>query len=287
MNDYKTIDKQQWTCLNKEGDAGSGLVYINSEEPDVILKTSRRAEEASRDNIVKEFYTAKAVYDLGISTPKMVEIVKIDQQFGIKSQYIKKKVSFARLAGENPGSIDSLAARMAELGHQLHATEALGSEWIPSMKEWMLQAVTSTLMIDGKSKEAMVAFVEGLEDAPTLLHGKFNFTNLIVEDGTPYWIDLDRAAHGLPMFDLGHFYLYCHYFAKQERVNNIAHMSEEQILQFWNRFAFHYNGPDGLHRFEAQCKRFAGMALIMIGYLQVLTDHEREYLGKLAAYLLQ
>ena len=286
MNDYKTIDKQQWTCLNKEGDAGSGLIYINPEEPDVILKTSRRAQEASRENIVKEFYTAKAVYDLGISTPKMVEIVKIDQQFGIKSQYIKKKVSFARLAGENPGSIDSLAARMAELGHQLHATEALGSEWLPSMKEWMLQAVTSTLMIDGKSKEAMVAFVEGLEDAPTLLHGKFNFTNLIVEDGTPYWIDLDRAAHGLPMFDLGHFYLYCHYFAKQERVNNIAHMSEEQILQFWNRFAFHYNGPDGLHRFEAQCKRFAGMALIMIGYLQVLTDHEREYLGKLATYLL-
>ena len=287
MNDYKTIDKQQWTCLNKEGDAGSGLIYINPEEPDVILKTSRRAQEASRENIVKEFYTAKAVYDLGISTPKMVEIVKIDQQFGIKSQYIKKKVSFARLAGENPGSIDSLAARMAELGHQLHATEALGSEWIPSMKEWMLQAVTSTLMIDGKSKEAMVAFVEGLEDAPTLLHGKFNFTNLIVEDGTPYWIDLDRAAHGLPMFDLGHFYLYCHYFAKQERVNNIAHMSEEQILQFWNRFAFHYNGPDGLDRFEAQCKRFADLALIMIGYLQVLTDHEREYLGKLATYLLQ
>ena len=287
MNDYKTIDKQQWTCLNKEGDAGSGLIYINSEEPDVILKTSRRAEEASRDNIVKEFYTAKAVHDLGISTPKMVEIVKIDQQYGIKSKYIKKKVSFARLAGENPDSIDSLAARMAELGHQLHATSALGSEWLPSMKEWMLRAVTSTLMIDGKSKEAMVAFVEGLEDAPTLLHGKFNFTNLIVEDGTPYWIDLDRAAHGLPMFDLGHFYLYCHYFAKQERVNNIAHMSEEQILQFWNRFAFHYNGPDGLDLFEAQCKRYAGLALIMIGYLQVLTDHEREYLGKLAAYLLQ
>ena len=287
MNDYKTIDKQQWTCLNKEGDAGSGLIYINSEEPDVILKTSSRAEEASRDNIVKEFYTAKAVYDLGISTPKMVEIVKIDQQFGIKSQYIRKKVSFARLAGENPDSIDSLAARMAELGHQLHATNALGSEWLPSMKEWMLRAVTSTLMVDGKSKEAMVAFVEGLEDAPTLLHGKFNFTNLIVEDGTPYWIDLDRAAHGLPMFDLGHFYLYCHYFAKQERVNNIAHMSEEQLRQFWNRFAFHYNGPDGLDQFNALCKHYAGLALIMIGHLQVLTDHEREYLGKLATYLLQ
>ena len=286
MNDYKTIDKQQWTCLNKEGDAGSGLIYINPEEPEVILKTSRRAQEASRDNIVKEFYTAKAVYDLGVPTPKVVEIVKIDDQFGIKSQYIKSKVSFARLAGENPESIDSLAARMAALGHELHATEVLGSEWIPSMKEWMLQAVTSTLLIEGKGKEDLTAFVEGLEDAPTLLHGKFNFTNLIEENGKPYWIDLERAAHGLPMFDLGHFYLYCHYFSKQDRVNNIAHMGEEQILQFWNRFAFHYNGPDGLDRFDALCKRYAGLALIMIGYLQVLTDQERGYLGKLAAYLL-
>ena len=92
MNDYKSIDKRQWTCLNKEGDAGSGLIYTNPEEPD---------------------------------------------------------------------SIDSLAARMAEFGHQLHATEALGSEWIPSMKEWMLQAVTSTLMIEGKGKEDLAAFLLG------------------------------------------------------------------------------------------------------------------------------
>ena len=38
---------------------------------------------------MKEFYTAKAVYDLGVSTPKVVEIVKIDDRFGIKSQYRK------------------------------------------------------------------------------------------------------------------------------------------------------------------------------------------------------
>lgn len=286
MNDYKTIDQQEWTCLNKEGDQGSGLIYINPQEPGVILKTSRRAEEASRQNVVKEFHTAKAVYDLGVSTPRMLEIVKLDDRLGFKSEWIQNKKSFARLAGENPDTIDTLAARMAALGHELHSTQALGSEWIPSMKEMMLQAVNSTLMVEGEAKEALVRFVEGLEDAPTLLHGKFNFTNIIVDNSKTYWIDLERAAHGLPLFDLGQFYLYCHYFSKQDRVNNIAHMSEEQILEFWNRFAFHYNGPDGLENFQAQCKRFAGLALIMIGYLQVLTDHERAYLGKLASYLL-
>ena len=64
---------------------------------------------------MKEFYTAKAVYDLGVPTPKVVEIVKIDGQFGIKSQYIKSKVSFDRLVGENPDSIDSLAAGRLQL----------------------------------------------------------------------------------------------------------------------------------------------------------------------------
>ncbi|MBR0299246.1 MAG: phosphotransferase [Bacteroidales bacterium] len=286
MNDYKTINLQQWTCLNKEGDQGSGLIYTNPQEPGVILKTSRRAEEASRENVVKEFHTAKAVYDLGISTPKMLEIVKLDDRLGFKSEWIKDKKSYARLAGEDPGSIDTLAAQMAEQGHKLHSTLALGSEWIPSMKETMLQAVGSTLMVEGTAKEELKRFVEGLEDAPTLLHGKFNFTNIIVDNGRTYWIDLSRAAHGLPMFDLGHFYLYCHYFSKQDRVNNIAHMNEEQILAFWNRFIFHYNGPEGLDSFNAQCKRFASLALIMIGYLQVLTDQERAYLGRLAAFLL-
>ena len=286
MNDYKTIDLQQWTCLNEEGDQGSGLIYINPLEPDVLLKTSRRAEEASRENTVKEFHIAKAIYDLGVPTPRMLEIVKLDDRLGFTSEWLKNKKSYARLAGEDPGLIDSLAARMAAHGHELHSTQTLGSEWIPSMKEMMLQAVGSTLMVEGKTKEELMRFVEDLEDAPTLLHGKFNFTNIIEDHSRIYWIDLSRAAHGLPMFDLGHFYLYCHYFAKKSRVNNIAHMNDEQIMQFWNRFAFHYNGPEGLDSFEAQCKRFAGLALIFIGYLQVLTDQERAYLGKLAAFLL-
>ncbi|MBQ7648016.1 MAG: phosphotransferase [Paludibacteraceae bacterium] len=46
-----------------------------------------------------------------------------------------------------------------------------------------------------------------------MLHGDFSLGNLIFEiqedaqgttDGKPYWIDLGRAVHGIPMFDLGH-----------------------------------------------------------------------------------
>ena len=35
MNDYKTIDKQKWTCLNKEGDQGSTLTIQGDGKLDV------------------------------------------------------------------------------------------------------------------------------------------------------------------------------------------------------------------------------------------------------------
>ena len=51
MNDYKTIDKQQWTCLNKEGDAGKDadfLVFDND-----LLKAEH---EGFSHNIPQEVY---------------------------------------------------------------------------------------------------------------------------------------------------------------------------------------------------------------------------------------
>mgnify|MGYP006916063978 CR=1 FL=1 len=67
----------------------------------------------------------------------------------------------------------------------------------------------------------------------------------------------------------------------------VTHAKGEDMSEDKASVASYFFGPDGLDQFNALCKRYAGLALIMIGYLQVLTDHERGYLGKLAAYLLQ
>lgn len=281
----KEIDITQWTQV---GEGGNGTTYTNPTEPGVILKVSHR-EDGTLEAVSKEFYTSKAVYDLGIPAPQMIEMVRVGDEYGTKSQLIAQKKSLARLCGEQPESIDNLAGRMATLGKQMHSTDASSQEWIPSMKNLMLEAIDNTKMIGGKTLQRVRSMVEGLDDAPTLLHGDFSLGNLIFDlsDDKPYWIDTGRATHGVPMFDLGHLYLFCNIFSKQKRVQDLAHMTTEQMVRFWNSFSLAYNGPEGLQQFTAQCKRFAGLSIILLGHIQTLTTSERFFLGLLAKKMIK
>ena len=295
MPNYKEIDLSAWT---KKGEGGNGTTYINEQEPGVILKVSHR-EDGLLEAVSKEFYTSKAIYDLGISTPKMIELVRVQDEYGIKSQLISPCKSLARLCGEKPEMIDDLATYTAKLAKQIHSSSVPDDQtkWIPSMKALMLEALASTKMLSGRKLKEVTAFVESLEDAPTLLHGDFSMGNLIFQlhgidiqstkDLKPYWIDLGRAVHGIPMFDLGHMFLFCNIFSRNVRVQQIAHMTTDQMKHFWNSFALAYNGPDNMESFNAECKRFATLDLVLLGHIQTLNWHERLFLRWLAKKLFK
>ena len=292
QNDYKQIDLTAWTQV---GEGGNGTTYTCEQEPGIILKVSHR-EDGTLEAVSKEFYTSQAVHNLGIPSPKMLELVRVGSEYGTKSELIGKKQSVGRFCGEHPDQITRIANRMAELGKQMHQTKVKNTKWIPSMKAIMLEALATTKMLSGKKLKEVTAFVEGLEDAPTLLHGDFSLGNLIFEiqedaqgatDDKPYWIDLGRAVHGIPMFDLGHLYLFCNIFSKKERVQQIAHMTEKQLVDFWNAFALAYNGAEGMEAFTAECKRFASLDVVLLGHIQTLNWHERLFLGLLAKALFK
>ncbi|MBR3565356.1 MAG: phosphotransferase [Paludibacteraceae bacterium] len=274
------IDLSAWT---KVGEGGFGTTYINEKEPNIILKISHNSDGQIVD-MSNEFYASRAVYELGVPTPEMIEMVRVGGGIGIKSEQIKNKKSLARMCGDNPADIDRLAARVAELVKQLHKIDASGKEWLPSNKAIMLEALAKTKILRGKKLNEVMAFVEGLDDSPKLLHGDLSLGNLIfsLPEEKPYWIDLGRAAHGVPMFDIGHLYLFCNIFSKQKRVHELTHMSEEQIVQFWNSFALAYNGSDGLEAFTTECKRFAALDVVLITYTHPVNWHQRLFLGLLA-----
>lgn len=311
QNDYREIDLSAWT---KVGEGGNGTTYTCEQEPGVILKVSHR-EDGTLEAISKEFYTTQAVADLGIPTPKLYEIVRVGNEYGVISQFIAHKQSVGRFCGNHPEMIETIATRVAQLGRQIHSIPVKSSiTAIPSMKELMLRALATTRMISGKKLKEVTAFVESLEDASTLLHGDFSLGNLIFETddsialstlddeqsnlSSYYWIDLGRAVHGIPMFDLGHMYLFCNIFSKQKRVQQIAHMTQEQLVHFWNAFAKAYlslsddqiandQSPMSLDAFNAQCKRFASLDVLLLGHIQTLNWHERLFLGLLARSLFK
>ena len=280
---YSTISLNEWKQL---GEGGNGTTYVNANDPDVMLKVSHQDEE-KEEAMSKEFFVSKAVYELGIPTPEMKQLVKVGDNMGIICQLIKGKKSFARLCNDEPERLEELARQMAELTKLLHATSVPASSGMPSMKELMLEALAQTQMLGGKKLQAVKEFVMGLSDDGTLLHGDLQMGNLIMADKRPYWIDLGRAAHGTPMFDLGHFYLFCNIFSKKERVQQIAHMTGQQMVQFWKTFALAYNGDTNLEAFEAECKRFAALDVVLLGHIQPLNWHERLFLGLLAKSLFK
>lgn len=282
MEEYKNIDLSAWT---KVGEGGNGAVYVNAAEPGVLLKVN--TVDNSEKTIQEEFYTPKAVSETGVPTPELYEIVKVGDSFGVKCQEISGKKSFARLCGDDPSSIDVRADQMAQLLKEFHAKTVKDSEWLPSQRERMIQAAETTTLLGGKTKERLIAFVKAIPESHQLLHGDLQMGNLIWADEKPYWIDLGRASHGIPQFDLGHFYLFCNIFSRTSRVQEIAHMTDKQMIQFWNAFALSYNGPDNLDAFQQECRRFAALDVIMLGMVQKLSFSERFFMGTLAKKMLK
>ena len=86
----KELDITQWT---KVGEGGNGATYINPAEPGVLLKESY-LELAKADDLVQEFNVSKAVYELGVPTPRMIELVNVNGRAAIKCQAIEGKKSF-------------------------------------------------------------------------------------------------------------------------------------------------------------------------------------------------
>lgn len=279
----KEIDITQWAQI---GEGGNGATFVNNAEPGVLLKVSY-LELAQADELVREFQVSKAIEELGVSTPRMLELVSVNGRSAIKSQAIPGKKSFARLCHDNPDKLDDYAVQMAGLARRFHATAAAGNKDIPSMKALMTEAVSSSEMLSSKAKKHVQEFVDSLEDAPNLLHGDFTFSNLIQADEKAYWIDLGRATHGLPYFDLGHFYLFCNIFGRQKRVQEITHMTDAQMARFWDTFAREYAGTDDITSFNNSCKRFAALDIVLLGHIQTLTFSERFFLGMLAKKMIK
>ena len=282
MEQYPQVDLSNWKQV---GEGGNGIVYLSDDEPGVLLKIN--TVNTDEKDTLNDFYTSKAVFELGVPTPEMYEMVMSGENYGYKCQAIAGKKSIARLCADDTSTIDANATMMAQLLKEFHAKTVKDNEWIPSMKERMLEAAQTTDLVGGKAKARLIEFVKSIPESDHLLHGDLQMGNMIVADEKPYWIDLGRASHGIPLFDLGHFYLFCNIFGRSPRVQKIAHMTDKELMQFWNTFAQVYNGPENMDSFTKDCRKYAALDIIVLGMIQHLSFSERFFLGTLAKKMLK
>ena len=243
------------------GEGGNGKTYVNPAEPDRILKVNN--ERLSTFEAVKhEFDVSKAVESPGLSAPKMYEMVRVGDAYATLSERIKGKKSLSRICHDEPERIEEMARMLAEKGKELFATPC-NTDIFPSRKEQVLWAIDHATFVSRKNRALIRAFAESIPENGHCIHGDFQTGNIIQAGDKYYWIDLDRFAHGDPMFDIGHLFQICKIYAPMKRVQDLFHMTLEQFHRFWNAFAEAYTGKADHADFDALSGKFACLDVIM------------------------
>ena len=273
-NQYPQINLADWQQV---GEGGNGKTYVNPAEPDLILKVNN--ERLSTFEAVKhEYDVSKAVESLGLSTPQMYDMVRVGDAYGTISQRIKDKKSLSRICHDEPERTEEMARLLAHKGKELFATPC-NMDIFPSRKEQALWAIDHATFVSKKNRALIRAFAESIPENIHCIHGDFQTGNLIQSGDKYYWIDLDRFAHGDPMFDIGHLYQICWIYAPMKRVQDIFHMTPDQFDRFWNAFAKEYTGKEDHSEFDALAGKFAAIDVIVRTAFQKPTVVEKLFFG--------
>ena len=274
MDEVERIHLEDYT---QTGEGGNGKTYVNPAAPDEILKVNN-ARLSTLEAVKNEYDTSKAVASIGISVPKMYRIVRVGDAYATISQLIKGKKSLSRICHDEPERTEEMARLLCQKGKELFSTPC-NTDFFPSRKDQALLAVEKATFVSKKNRRKIQTFIEAIPENTHCVHGDFQTGNIIQAGADYYWIDLDRFAHGNPMFDIGHLFLICQMYAPMKRVQDIFHMTLEQFHRFWDAFAKEYTGQDDHAAFDARAGRFAALDVVLRTVFQKPNFIEKLFFG--------
>ncbi len=282
MKEYPPIDLTQWS---QTGEGGNGKTYENPSQPDLILKVNN-ARLSTLEAVKHEYEVSRAVESLGISVPRMHEIVRVGDAYATISQRIKNKKSLSRICHDEPERTEEMARLLCDKGKELFRTPC-DTEFFPSRKEQVLWAIDHATFVGKKTRQTIRAFAEAIPENSCCVHGDFQTGNIIQADGNYYWIDLDRFAYGDPMFDIGHLNLICHVYAPMKQVQSLFHLTLDQFHAFWDAFAEAYTGTADHAAFDEEAGRFACLDVIVRTFFMPPTFMEKLFFGSIVRKLVK
>lgn len=270
MRDYQQIDMSEWTLV---GGGFNGEAFVSSAHPGLMLKIIR-TDMGSAQKVEQEFYAAQTAYQAGLPTPKVYEIVRDGKDHGYLCQIIEGKKSFSRLCADDPDRIPEYATLMAEYGKALHNMPIVPNEYVIPMKTLLKQALQSSALVTDEQRERLQALVDAMPETRNCLHGDFQPGNIILAGGQHYWIDLGWLSQGWYMMDLAHLYKMMVEDSIIPQVQDLTHMTRQQMIDFWNAFAVAYTGTKDVESLNRELRPYAALDLIRTNYLHHMDNPE-------------
>lgn len=263
MSSYRQIDLSEWVQV---GQGYNGQAFVSPAHPGVMLKLVR-TEMGAEGKVEQEFLASRTAFEIGLPVPQVYEIVRDGKDHGYLCQQIVGKKSLARLCADHPARIPELARKMADWGKALHQTSIQVGEAVPSVKALLIKALETSPLLTPAQRDRLEALTLSMPDTRTCLHGDFQPGNLILAGDQYYWIDLGWLARGYYMMDLAHLYKMMAEDSVIPQVQELTHMSREQMILFWETFAKAYTGTDDVEALNREIRPYAALDIVRTFYL--------------------
>lgn len=232
----KTIDLNDWEQF---GGGGNGWSYYHKTDKSIMLKLNK--ESISMETTLSEFNRSKALFEMGVKTPKPIEFVTDGTRYGMIMQRIYGKKSYAKMISEDPSRIDELAKRFAQKSKEFHAIEC-DTTLFPSIHDFLKNQILGADAIPQDIKDEVIGYIDSFDRTALCIHGDFNPGNIIrAEDGQEYWIDLGDFGYGDPDYDLAAL-LMLSKITPAKVVKYLFHISREQCAHFLDVYGREYYG---------------------------------------------
>lgn len=234
MDSYQRIELDDYVC---SGEGGTAVSYTHKTR-NTLAKLYNPGFEADRARA--EFYTARAVFEMGIPTPEPYRLVTDGERYGAEYELVKGKRSFTRIISEEPERLQEISLTFAEWARKLHATPVAPGQ-LRSYKEALIRFYKEKTLVPEAYKQKALAFLETVPDTPTCLHGDLQIGNIITDGDRTLWIDVGEFSHGTPEWDLSIMWIMGQRM-NEERAYSLFHISPEQMRSHWNYFLPAYLG---------------------------------------------
>lgn len=157
----------------------------------------------SKADVLNEALKLSRIENIGIKTPKLIEVTQINGKWAIVTEFVQGK-TLERLMQEDPGNKPSYMGIFVDLQLELHRNIA---EALPSLKDNMNRKIIQS-DLDATYRFDLFRKLEKLPGHHNLCHGDFTPANIIIsDDDIPYILDWSHATQGDPAGDAACTYL--------------------------------------------------------------------------------
>ena len=235
--------KPEWIDIQDYEESGDGYTAVSYNHKDGKRMMKLYAEYMPMSEPERELQMSWAIMDLGIRIPRAYRLVTDGKRVGVEFERIVNKRSFARAISQEPERLEEYMAEFARQCRKLHETPC-NTDVFTSVKDHFDADIDASKDFDPAQKERLHACVRAMPDATTCIHGDMHIGNLIMADGTYYWIDLADFRYGHPDFDMAMFYFVSVCNPGDDLSQKLFHLSHAQMLQVWEAFVRNYFGPE-------------------------------------------